>query len=88
MQCLPHASWMRRGRLQLGPEAVMLSGDVRAMATLQIRDLPDPLSLSQQALSNLQQACVGDPRERRRQTLADLQAMARKQEGWVFDPSP
>ena len=48
------------------------------MATLQIRDLPDPLhqllqlrarrhhrSLSQQALSDLQQACGGDPRERR-----------------------
>ena len=49
------------------------------MATLQIRDLPDPLhqilqlrsrrnrrSLSQQALSDLQQACSGDPSERRR----------------------
>jgi hypothetical protein len=49
------------------------------MATMQIRDLPDPLhqilllrgrrnllSLSQQALNDLQQACGGDPRERRR----------------------
>ena len=49
------------------------------MATLQIRDLHDPLhqilqlrarrnrrSLSQQALSDLQQACSGDPSERRR----------------------
>lgn len=47
------------------------------MATLQIRDLPDPLS--QQALSDLQQACGGDPRERRRQALADLQALARRE---------
>jgi plasmid stability protein len=59
------------------------------MATLQIRDLPDPLhqmmllmarqhrsSLSQQALSDLQQSCGGDPRERRRQALADLQSLA------------
>ncbi len=63
----------------------------QAMATLQIRDLPDPLhqhlqlrarrhhrSLSQQALSDLQQACGGDPRERRRQALADLQALAQE----------
>jgi len=48
------------------------------MATLQIRDLTDSLheilqlrarrngrSLSQQTLSGLQQACGGDPRERR-----------------------
>ena len=37
------------------------------------RDLALPL-LSQQALSDLQQACGGDPRGRRRQALADLQA--------------
>ena len=71
------------------------------VATLQIRDLPDPLhqqlqlrarrhhrSLSQQALSDLQQACGGDPRERRRQALADLQALAEDQGRRAFDPSP
>ena len=71
------------------------------MATLQIRDLPDPLhqmlqlrarqhrrSLSQQALSDLQQACGGDGRERRRQALADLQALALAAGTPVFDPSP
>ena len=62
------------------------------MATPQIRVLPDPLhqllqrrarlhrgSLSQQALSDLQQACGGDPRERRRQAFADLLALANEQ---------
>ncbi|EDY38289.1 hypothetical protein CPCC7001_1168 [Cyanobium sp. PCC 7001] len=71
------------------------------VATLQIRDLPDPLhqllqlrarrhhrSLSQQALSDLQQACGGDPRERRRQALADLEALAVEQAGQPFDPPP
>jgi plasmid stability protein len=71
------------------------------VATLQIRDLPDPLhqqlqmrarrhhrSLSQQVLSDLQQACGGDPRERRRQALADLQALAEEQGRRPFDPSP
>ena len=71
------------------------------MATLQIRDLPDPLhqllqlrarrhhrSLSQQALSDLQQACGGDPRERRRQALADLQALADQRGSQHFDPAP
>lgn len=71
------------------------------MATLQVRDMPDPLhqllqlrarqhhrSLSQQALSDLQQACGGDPRERRRQALADLQALAVKDNLRPFDPSP
>ena len=71
------------------------------MATLQIRDLPDPLhqmlqlrarqhrrSLSQQALSDLQQAFGGDGRERRRQALADLQALALAAGTPVFDPSP
>jgi plasmid stability protein len=71
------------------------------VATLQIRDLPDPLhqqlqmrarrhhrSLSQQALSDLQQACGGDPRERRRQALADLQALAEEQGRRPFDPCP
>jgi plasmid stability protein len=71
------------------------------MATLQIRDLPDPLhqmlqlrarlhrrSLSQQALSDLQQACGGDGRECRRQALADLQALAIAAGTPVFDPNP
>ena len=71
------------------------------MATLQIRDLPDPLhpqlqlrarqhrrSLSQQALSDLQQTNGGDPRERRRQALADLQALAQARGRRPFDPSP
>jgi plasmid stability protein len=71
------------------------------MATLQIRDFPDPLhqllqlrarrhhrSLSQQALSDLQQACGGDPRQRRRQALAELQELARQQHGRLFDPPP
>ena len=72
------------------------------IATLQIRDLPDPLhqllqlrarrrhhrSLSQQALSDLQQACGGDPRERRRQALADLQALADQRGSQHFDPAP
>ena len=74
---------------------------VFAMATLQIRDLPDPLhqqlqlrarrhhrSLSQQALNDLQQACGGDARERRRQALFALQAMAAEQGVRPFDPSP
>ena len=71
------------------------------MATLQIRDLPDPLhqilqlrarrhrrSLSQQALSDLQQACGGDPRERRRQALMELAALAEEAGCQRFDPSP
>jgi plasmid stability protein len=71
------------------------------MATLQIRDLPDPLhqilqlrarrnrrSLSQQALSDLQQACGGDLRERRRQALTELAALAREEETQPFAPSP
>lgn len=71
------------------------------MATLQIRDLPGPLhenlqlrarrnrrSLSQQALSDLQQACGGDPRERRRQALLELAAMAEEAGNPRFAPSP
>lgn len=71
------------------------------MATLQIRDLPDPLhqilqlrarrnrrSLSQQALSDLQQACGGDPRERRRQALMELAVLAQEEGIQAFDPSP
>ena len=73
----------------------------KSMATLQIRDLPDPLhqmlqlrarqhhrSLSQQALSDLQLACGGDPCERRRQAIAELQALASEQGVQKFDPSP
>lgn len=73
----------------------------RSMATLQIRDMPDPLhrllqlrarrhhrSLSQQALYDLQQACGDDPHERRRQALADLQAWATQEKLAPFDPSP
>lgn len=71
------------------------------MATLQIRDCPDPLhhllqlrarqnhrSLSQQALSDLQQLCGGDPHERRRQALAELQSLANQQPSQRFEPSP
>ena len=71
------------------------------MATLQIRDIPDPLhqllqlrarrhhrSLSQQALNDLQQACGGDPRERRRQAVAGLQALTRQENLGPFDPPP
>ena len=71
------------------------------MATLQIRDLPDPLhqllqmrarrhhrSLTQQALSDLQVACGGDARERRRQALDELRALANEQGNRPFDPSP
>ena len=73
----------------------------KLMASLQIRDLPGPLhqmlqlrarqhhrSLNQQALSDLQLACGGDPRERRRQAIADLQALASQQGVQEFDPSP
>jgi len=55
------------------------------MPSLQIRDLPEPLhrlllrrardhnrSLSQQALSDLQQVVGGDPAQRRRQALARI----------------
>lgn len=62
------------------------------MATLQIRDLPDPLhqilqlrarrnrrSLNQQALSDLQQACGGDLSERRRQALMELAVLAQEE---------
>ena len=45
-------------------------------------------SLSQQALSDLQQACGGDPRERRRQALADLQGLADERGRQCFDPAP
>lgn len=71
------------------------------MATLQIRDLPDPLnqllqlrarghhrSLIQQALSDLDQACGRDPRERRRQALAELQDPAKERGRQRFDPTP
>lgn len=71
------------------------------MATLQIRDLPDPMhqllelrarrhhrSLSQQALSDLQKACGGDPHERRQQALADLQVLADERGRQHFDLAP
>lgn len=71
------------------------------MANLQIRDLPDPLhqilqlrarrnrpSLSQQALCDLQQACGGDPRERRRQALMELAVVAKEEVIQPFNPSP
>ena len=71
------------------------------MPSLQIRKMPDPLrqllqlrarqhrrSLSQQALNDLQQACGGDHRERRRQAVADLQALARQENLAPFDPTP
>lgn len=43
---------------------------------------------NQQALSDLQMACGGDSRERRRQAIADLQALASQQGVKKFDPSP
>lgn len=74
---------------------------VQPMPSLQIRDCPEPLhqllqlrarhhhrSLSQQALVDLQQACGGDPRERRRQALEALKALAEQQPTHLFEPSP
>jgi plasmid stability protein len=71
------------------------------MPSLQIRDCPEPLhqllqlrarrhhrSLSQQALADLQQACGGDPCERRLQALNALQAMANELPARHFHPSP
>lgn len=71
------------------------------MPSLQIRDCPEPLhqllqlrarrhhrSLSQQALADLQHACGGDPRERRRLALEQLKAMAEQRLAPHFDPSP
>ena len=71
------------------------------MPSLQIRDCPELLhqllqlrarrhhrSLSQQALVDLQQACGGDPRERRQHALNALQAMAQQLPPRPFDPSP
>jgi hypothetical protein len=51
------------------------------MAKLQIRD-PDPVH------QILQQGCVGDSRERRRQELIALAALAQDEETQPFDPSP
>jgi plasmid stability protein len=71
------------------------------MPSLQIRDCPEPLRqqlhlrarrhhrcLSQQALVDLQQVAGGDPRERRRQALAALQAMAENRPAKSFQLSP
>ncbi len=71
------------------------------MATLQIRDLPNPfyqllqlrarqhhMSMSQHVLSEPMQASEGDPHQRRRQALAELEAMAQDQVVCVFHPSP
>jgi hypothetical protein len=55
---------------------------------MQLRARRHHRSLSQQALSDLQQACEGDPRERRRQALADLQVMAEEQGRRPFEPWP
>ena len=87
--------------MQVNSMELIVPYTVFRMATLQIRDLPDPLhqmlqlrarqhhrSLSQQAPSELQQACSGDGRERRRQALVDLQALAIAAGTTVFDPSP
>jgi plasmid stability protein len=65
------------------------------MPSLQIRDLPEPLhrllqrrarqhnrSLSQQALTDLEAAMGGDPRQRRRQ------ALERIEERWRGMPPP
>jgi len=37
---------------------------------------------------DLQEACGGDPRERRRQALADLAALAAERDSAAFEPSP
>ena len=71
------------------------------MSSLEIRDLPGSLhqmlqlrarqhhrSLNQQALSDLQMACGGIPRERLRQAIADPQALASQHGVQEFDPSP
>jgi hypothetical protein len=55
---------------------------------LQLRARRHHRSLCQQALSDLQQACGGDPRERRRQALADLHALADGRGRQLFDPAP
>ena len=55
---------------------------------LQLRERQHHRSLNQQALSHLQLACGGDPRERRRQAIADLQALASQQGVKKFEPSP
>ena len=65
------------------------------MASLQIRDLPDPLhqllqtrarahrrSLAQQALHDLEQLAGGDPRQRR------VAALARIASRWAEQPAP
>ena len=44
--------------------------------------------MSQQALSDLQQVCGEDPRERHRQAFVDLQALAIEAGKPVFHPSP
>lgn len=51
----------------------------------QMRARPSHRSLSKQALMDLQDACRGDSRERRRQALADL---ASERGGAEFEPSP
>jgi len=37
---------------------------------------------------DLQEACGGDPRERRRQALAELAALAAERGGAAFEPPP
>jgi hypothetical protein len=55
---------------------------------LQLRARRHHRSLSHQDLSDLQQSCAGDPRERRRQALADLQVMAEEQGMRPFEQAP
>jgi plasmid stability protein len=95
------ASGMNAGSMQVECMSNTSFFAASPMATLQIRDVPDPLhhllqirarqhrrSLSQQALRDLQQACGGDVRERRRQALSDLQALADEAATKAFQPSP
>jgi plasmid stability protein len=71
------------------------------MPSLQIRDLPEPLhqqlqlrarqqnrSLAQQALSELQVALGGDPRDRRRSALERIEARVRLQGPITCPESP
>jgi plasmid stability protein len=71
------------------------------MASLQIRDLPDPLhrflqrrasaqkrSLSQQALADLESIAGGDPRQRRRLALERIAERWQQRQALPWEESP